>query len=191
MTYPGIRAYAGAVTVAPPIENATPAEGGQGDVRMTPAAIEALRALDRGQAESVARAIAAIGHVEGSPVPEASNGKHYLALVPDDDKAPVVMYRRANRGTYLVTALVDRDTYQAYEIAEDRGFLDSSAVRATAGAVAAAAAALGIVLGARASRSRQLGKPAGRVVPEAVAKREQPARPQAAADRHELVGGRC
>ncbi len=67
------------------------------------------------------------------------------------------MYRRANRGKYLVTALVDRGTYQAYEIAEHRGFLDSSAVRATAGAVAAAAAALGIVLGARASRSHQLG----------------------------------
>ncbi len=161
MTYPGTRAYAGVVTVAPPIENATPAEGGEGDVRMTPAAIEALRALDRRQAESVARAIAAIGHVEGSPVPEASNGKHYLAMVPDDDKAPVVMYRRANRGKYLVTALVDRDTYQAYEIAEHRGFLDSSAVRATAAAVAAAAAAaaVGIVLGARANRSRPLGKP--------------------------------
>ncbi len=69
MTYPGTRAYAGAVTVAPPIENATPAEGGQGDVRMTPAAIEALRALDRRQAESVARAIAATNDPSGDRGP--------------------------------------------------------------------------------------------------------------------------
>jgi len=148
MTYQGTQAYAEGVTAT------VPAENGQSNVRMTPAAIDALHDLARPQAEAVARAIAAIGQVEGRPVtaPDEGNGngRQYLAMVPDDHEAPVVMYRESDDGGYLVTALVDRATYQTYEIAEQRPrFLQSSAFKATVGAVAAAA--IGIILGSRAA----------------------------------------
>ncbi len=145
MTYQGTRTYAGGVTAT------LPTESGQASVRMTPAAIDALRELARPQAEAVARAIAAVGQTAGKPVDAPQeNGRQYYAMVPDDDKAPVVMYREADDGGYLVTALVDRDTYQTYEIAEQPGFLQSTSFKAAVGAVAAAA--LGIILGARTVR---------------------------------------
>jgi hypothetical protein len=151
MTYRRTRTYPEGVTATAPDEN------GQGNVRMTPTAIDALRGLARPQAESVARAIAAIGQTEGKPVAIPAdaqqengngNGRQYLALVPDDDHAPVVMYRAADDGGYLVTALVDRATYKTYEIAEQPGFLQSTTFKAAVGA--AAATALGILLGSRA-----------------------------------------
>lgn len=148
MTYPGTATYPGRVTTA------VPTGGGASNVRMTPAAIDALHKLARPQAESVARAIAAIGQVPGKPVegPNGNgNGRQYLAAVPDDDTAPAVMYRESEDNGYLVTALVDRGTYQTYEIAEQPSFLRSSTFRAAVGAVAAAA--IGIILGSRAGRS--------------------------------------
>jgi hypothetical protein len=147
MTYQGTLTYAGGVTAT------LPTESGQASVRMTPAAIDALRELARPQAEAVARAIAAVGQTAGKPVDAPQeNGRQYYAMVPDDDKAPVVMYREADDGGYLVTALVDRDTYQTYEIAEQPGFLQSTTFKAAVGAIAAAA--VGIILGSRAA-----GKP--------------------------------
>ena len=148
MTRHGAAAYPEGMTAA------VPTDGGPSNVRMTPAAIDALHKLARPQAESVARAIAAIGHVAGRPVEAPNgngNGRQYLAAVPDDEKAPVVMYRQSEDKGYLVTALVDRDTYQTYEIAEQPSFLRSSTFRAAVGAVAAAA--IGIILGSRAGRS--------------------------------------
>ena len=154
MTYRRTRTYPEGVTATAPDEN------GQATVRMTPTAIDALRGLARPQAESVARAIAAIGQAEGKPVaiPQDAlqengngNGRQYLAMVPDDDRAPVVMYRETDDGGYLVTALVDGATYKTYEIAEQPGFLQSTTFKAAVGAVAAAA--LGILVG-----SRSLGK---------------------------------
>ena len=148
MTYQGTRTYAGGVTATVPTEN------GQANVRMTPAAIDALHELARPQAESVARAIAAIGQVPGKPVEAPNgngNGRQYLAIVPDDGEAPVVMYRESEDNGYLVTALVDRDTYQTYEITEQPSFLRSVTFRTAVGAVAAAA--IGIILGSRAGRS--------------------------------------
>ncbi len=130
-----------------------PAENGQSSVRMTPAAIDALRELARPHAESVARAIAAIGQAPGKPVaaPEG-NGRQYLAMVPDDDSAPVVMYRESDDGGYLVTALVDRATYKTYEIAENgHSFLQSTPFKAAVGAVAAAV--VGVILGSRTGKS--------------------------------------
>lgn len=126
-------------------------ESGPSNVRMTPAAIEALRKLERPQAESVARAIAAIGKDGSQPVVARDDGKDYLVMVPDDDQAPVVTYRADDSGAYLVTALVDRNTYETFEITERPGFLQSTTFKATVGA--AAAAALGIILGSRASRA--------------------------------------
>jgi hypothetical protein len=147
-------------TYAREMTAAVPAENGQSSVRMTPAAIDALHGLARPQGESVARAIASIGETPGNPVaaPEGAvaapegNGRQYLAMVPDDDSAPVVMYRESDDGGYLVTALVDRDTYKTYEIAENgHGFLQSTTFKATVGAVAAAA--IGIILGSRVGKS--------------------------------------
>ena len=151
MTYLGAPTYSGVVTAT------VPTDSGPSNVRMTPAAIDALHKLARPQAESVARAIAAIGQTPGNPVvaPNGNgNGKNYLALVPDDDKAPVVMYRQADDNGYLVTALVDRDTYQTYEIAEQPSFLQSRTFKTAVSAVAAAA--IGIILGSRAGRSSDL-----------------------------------
>jgi hypothetical protein len=142
MTYPGARAYPRGVTTTVPTEN------GPSNVRMTPAAIDALHELARPQAEAVARAIASIGQAEGKPVAAPhGNGRQYYAMVTDDD-APVVMYRQADDKGYLVTALVDRDTYKTYEIAEQPGFLQSATFKTAVGAVAAAA--IGIILGSRA-----------------------------------------
>jgi len=151
MTYPVAATYSGVVTAA------VPTDSGPSNVRMTPAAIGSLRELARPEAESVARAIAAIGRTRGNPVvaPNGNgNGKNYLAIVPDDDKAPVVMYRHADDNGYLVTALVDRDTYQTYEIAEQPSFLQSRTFKTAVSAVAAAA--IGIILGSRAGRSSGL-----------------------------------
>jgi hypothetical protein len=154
MAYRRTRTYPEGVTATAPDEN------GQATVRMTPTAIDALRELARPQAESVARAIAAIGQTAGKPVaiPQDAqqengngNGRQYLAMVSDDDHAPVVMYREADDGGYLVTALVDRATYKTYEIAEQPGFLQSATFKTAVGALAATA--LGILL-----RSRALGK---------------------------------
>ena len=150
MTYPGAATYAGRVT------ETAPTDSGPSNVRMTTAAIAALHKLARPQAESVARAIASIGQVPGNPVegPNGNgngNGRQYLAIVPDDETAPVVMYRKSEDNGYLVTALVDRDTYQTYEITEQPSFLRSATFRTAVGAVAAAA--IGIILGSRAGRS--------------------------------------
>src|SRR5580700_1358465 len=152
MTYLGAPTYAGGVTAT------VPTDSGPSNVRMTPAAIDALHKLARPQAESVARAIASIGQVPGNPVEAPNgngNGRQYLAIVPDDGTAPVVMYRESENNGYLVTALVDRDTYQTYEITEQPGFLRSTTFRTAVGAVAAAA--LGIILGSRAGRSGSSG----------------------------------
>jgi len=151
MTYLGAATYSGVVTTT------VPTDSGPSNVRMTPAAIDALHKLARPQAKSVARAIAAIGHTPGNPVvaPNGSGtGRQYLALAPDDEKAPVVMYRQADDKGYLVTALVDRDTYQTYEIAEQPSFLQSRTFKTAVSAVAAAA--IGIILGSRAGRSSGL-----------------------------------
>lgn len=147
MTFQATQAYAGGVTATVPTEN------GQSNVRMTPAAIEGLRDLARPQAESVARAIVAIGQTPGKPVAAPDgNGRQYLAMVPDDDTAPVIMYREADDGGYLVTALVDRATYKTYEIAENGyGLLQSTTFKATVGAVAAAV--VGVILGSRAGKA--------------------------------------
>jgi hypothetical protein len=140
---PGSSAYPGNMTATFSTEN------GQPDVRMTPAAIKALYDLARPEAVSVARAIAAIGKAAGTPVASPNaNGRQYMALVPADEKAPIVMYRKAGDGRYLVTTLFDRETYNAYKIAQHTpAFLQSSTFKAAA---AMAAAAAGTVSGPRA-----------------------------------------
>ena len=75
MTYPGARAYPRGMTPTVPTEN------GPSNVRMTPAAIDALHELARPQAEAVARAIASIGQTELKPVAAPQgNGRQYYAV---------------------------------------------------------------------------------------------------------------
>ena len=131
------------------MENDIGAGPDSGGVRMTKSAVAALRNLQRPEAESVAKAIAAIGQVEGKPIVSGENGMQYFAIVPGDSRAPVVMYRKASDG-YLVTSLADRDAYRTFETAEEPGLfrpwlLQSGTFKTAVGAIAAA---LGIILGA-------------------------------------------
>jgi hypothetical protein len=124
---------------------AASAQGAQPEVRVAEPVITEMRAMPREQAAAAARAIQRIGSDAGValriPPPGIPDG-HYLAIVPDDPEAPVVIYReltQAEGGGYLVTALADRDTYDAYEHAEQNGHLDSPLWK-TLAAVAVAAA---------------------------------------------------
>jgi hypothetical protein len=105
--------------------------------------------LPRGQAAAVARAIQRIGTEVGTRssvplkinVPGAPPGSRYLAAIPDDEQAPVVIYREpADKvSNYLVAALADRDTYRKYERAEQQGLLDDPVAKSVAEAVTEAA----------------------------------------------------
>src|SRR5690348_6920548 len=81
---------------------------------------------------AVVQAIRRIGHETGvilritTPGPP---GIPYLAMVPANADAPVVIYRELQpyeEGEYLVTAIVNRKIFDAYEYAEQRGLLDSA-----------------------------------------------------------------
>jgi hypothetical protein len=141
---PGTRSYAGGVTT--PVST----ESGPSVVKMTPAAIDALHKLGQSQAGSVARAIAAIGKEEGKPLVTRED-REYLAMVPKDDEAPVVMYRESGSGGFLVTGLVDRDAYETYEVTDGRGPQQSNAIRT------AVSAAVGLILGSRSGRKPSSG----------------------------------
>jgi hypothetical protein len=70
-------------------------------------------------AGSVARAIQRIGKEEGQPFesPDGGAGESYKVMVPDDDQAPVVVYRQDDDG-YLVTGLTKRADYRTYTRAD-------------------------------------------------------------------------
>lgn len=120
------------------------------NVRLSRLAIDALQDLPKDQAAAVAGAIRHIGPGSGSPLKIRSPGnpgEPYFAIVPNDDAAPVVIYRKlgpAEGGGYLVTALTGRNEFGGYERAERQGILDSPAGKLLiAFAVAAAAAPRG------------------------------------------------
>jgi hypothetical protein len=50
-------------------------------------------------------------------------------MMPADDAAPVVVYRKANGG-FLVTGLTKRDTYKTYTISSEPAFFDTPAGKA-------------------------------------------------------------
>src|SRR5208282_6064802 len=88
-------------------------------VRMAPSAVEALRALPSDQTASVARAIRRIGIDPGVPLAGSGDSDQHEAMVmiPDDDNAPVVIYRQrppVEGGGYFVTGLTERSTYDTY-----------------------------------------------------------------------------
>jgi hypothetical protein len=125
------------------------------DVRLAKAVIEALRELPPRLAAVVARAIQRIGAEPGVSLriqAPGNGGKPYMAMVPGDDAAPVVIYRELSPdegGDYLVTGLGDREAYVAYESAEQQGFLDTPAGHALILLAVGAAVAIALRAAAR------------------------------------------
>lgn len=115
-------------------------------VRLTGRVVDALKALPPRQAESVARAIGRIGKEDGEPFepPDVGVGERYMAMIPDDDAAPVVLYRETDSG-YLVTGLSKREAYNTYTRADEPAFFDTPTGKAIL--LAAAAVAFGILVG--------------------------------------------
>jgi hypothetical protein len=113
-----------------------PAPAPASDVVVARTVIDQMHRLPPPQAAAVARAIQSIGHARGEPIrieaadipPDAS----YFTLVPDDDQAPVIIYRTIPPGSevrWRVTALVSREDYRKYREAERRGLLDDPTVK--------------------------------------------------------------
>jgi hypothetical protein len=99
--------------------------------------IDRMDGLPRPQAAAVARAIKAIGLVRGEPISihlsDLPPGTKHYALTPDDDQAPIIIYRsipQGERGEWRVTTLMSRDDYREYRQAERRGLLDDPVVKA-------------------------------------------------------------
>lgn len=106
----------------------------RGDVEVAETVVRRMEDLDPHQAEAVARAIAAVSEDRGRPIridlPGGPANRVYKALAPSDPEAPVVIYRQAAGGTWLVAALLDRDKYRAYREAEQSNLLDDPTFRA-------------------------------------------------------------
>ena len=111
-------------------------------IRVTRAVNEKLRAMRAANpqaARSVDNVISYLNlEATGEPVrldiPGAPPDPEYRALVPARHDAPVVIYRPLRPedgvdGRWLVTALINRDTYVAYRQAERQGILENPAVR--------------------------------------------------------------
>jgi hypothetical protein len=131
------------MTMSEPATDGTAAHTKGGPpVRIARAVLAAMDQLPTSQAATVARTIHLIAQKRGEPiwlpVPEASEGTKFLALVPDDDpSAPVVIYRRMlsqepEGPGWRVVALMDRDAYDEYRTAERQGLFNDPAVREAA-----------------------------------------------------------
>lgn len=118
------------------------------NVRMAKAAVDALHDLPDQQKEAVARAIRRIGTYEGTPLKlPGGDGTPYLAMIPDGDRTPVVIYQQRRGGEYLVTGLLERNAYNTYTRAADPVFFDTPAGKAVLGLAGLAAIAAGVVIG--------------------------------------------
>jgi hypothetical protein len=119
--------------------------------------IEQMHKLPPSQAASVARAIRAIGHDKGQPIRiEAEGvppGTSHFALAPDDDEAPIVIYRTvppSSGSKWRVTTLMGRDDFREYREAERRGLLDDPRVKTIIQAAAIIAGGIAVsILGNR------------------------------------------
>jgi hypothetical protein len=125
-------------------------------IRVARPVIDELRRMtDPNVAAALRRYINSIPHSAGVPIdiPDPPPGTQYLAIVPEEQELPVIVYRPTlpdERGEWLITALLGRDTYEQQRQAEKRGLLQNDAVRA--GIKAAAVAAVGAVIGILAAR---------------------------------------
>jgi hypothetical protein len=124
--YSGLVGTSGALADAP---------AGTG-VKLSKLVVETLRDLPEGQAKAVAGAIGRIAPDAGRPLkirpPTGADRRRYLAIVPQQPDAPVVIYRKLRPADgegngYLVTALINRREYEGYERAEREGVLDTPA----------------------------------------------------------------
>lgn len=122
------------------------------DIQMTSSVVDRLRDLPREQAKAVAQAIRAIGQTRGRSLLPGTDGKQYMIIAPIDDSAPAIIYRESDDGTgFLVTALVERDAYDAYEDVGRQSILDSPIVKAILAALGGAA--LAALLSSRSGKS--------------------------------------
>lgn len=127
----------------------TSANGAHPQVRVAAPVVTQMRKMPRAQAAAAARAIEGIGPDIGTPlrIPTPGNpGGRYLALVPDDPQAPVVLYRPLSHGEgcgYFVAALASRETYDAFRRAEREGLLETALGKALLAAATAADGAAG------------------------------------------------
>jgi hypothetical protein len=138
-----------------------PAAAPASDVVVARTVIDQMRKLPPSQAASVARAIQAIGHIEGEPIRiEAEGvpaGASHFALTPDDDDAPIIIYRTvppARGGKWRVTTLMRRADYREYREAERRGLLDDPTVKTIikAAAIIAGAIAVSSIISSRSNQ---------------------------------------
>lgn len=92
--------------------------------------------LSPGQVAAVARCIDQLADAPGAQLSIDSPtalGSQYLAAIPDNDHAPVVIYRATSageQGDLLVTALADRVTYAEHQSAARRRIKDHPPDRA-------------------------------------------------------------
>jgi hypothetical protein len=131
-----------------PAETSDPPE-----VRLTEPAAKAFRKLPKRQAHGVAEALDAIGKRPANNSLPGADGKEYMIIAPADPDAPAIIYRELDdESGYLVLALAERGTYDAYDRANREGsILDSPLVKAVATALGAAA--VGILLGSRSGKT--------------------------------------
>lgn len=108
------------------------------DVLVSQAVLDRLDELaetEPEKADSAARAIQSVGRVPAAPIridlPGGPRGAKYVALVPADPDAPVIIYRalipEVDTGSgWLVTALLSPTEYQRYREAERTGLQERS-----------------------------------------------------------------
>jgi hypothetical protein len=151
---------------------------GTAQVRISNTVVEAMEALPRPQRAAVGAAIERIGQEAGKRLkitPPGSGKGNYLAMTPDDNKAPVVIYRKLmpfEDGDFLVTGLADRASYAEYEKADEQGLLDSTVGKLFIGA--AIAVAVGLASRSRAHRGEATPSPKQRSADERAGRHEIP-----------------
>jgi hypothetical protein len=115
------------------------------EVRVAPSVVAELDGMKGAHARAVAQAIRDIGHQPGiwlaAEPGQGECDRQYAVMAPDDPGAPVAIYRAVGPGSFLVTGLGDRDTYNMFE----SGGLPASTQGSVSAAIAEAA--IGIVSG--------------------------------------------
>jgi hypothetical protein len=113
-------------------------------VLVSPTVTERMRDLLPQDAAAVARAILKVPQRQSERirlyVPGDPPGTEYFALMPASPQAPVVIYRGhlpGESGKWLVTALMDRDSYRQYRHVADNAVVQGVAAVVAAGTVVA------------------------------------------------------
>ncbi len=107
---------------------------GDDNVLLSRSAADTLRALPEDELAAVAETLRRIGAARGRAlkIPPSKSGGTFYALVPSDEKAPVVIYRALTPDEgegVLVAAIIDRREYAGYLRAERSGALDTPLAR--------------------------------------------------------------